>query len=223
MNKIFFLAVLIPGILVAQSEKKQETKRFLSPSSTEAEIVEIPEMNFIMIDGKGNPGSSGEFQNAMGALYSVYFTLMPLARKEKPKIKFTFQPSEGLYWFDDNSEFQIEKMEGLNWTLMMMVPDEITKELLEKAVEQVKTKKQNPALSKVRLDKLNEGKSAQIMHIGPYSAEGPTIEKLHETIKKKGFILRGKHHEIYLGNPQTTAPEKLKTIIRQPFKEKEKD
>ncbi len=99
-----------------------------------------------------------------------------------------------------------------------MQPDFVPKEIINKAIEQVNEKKKLAAVSKIRFESLHEGLSAQIMYIGPYSAEGPTIEKIHDFMRGKGYIFAGKHHEIYLSDPRKTSPEKLKTVIRQPIK-----
>ena len=129
-------------------------------------------------------------------------------------------PLEGLWWTDDMAQFSTENKGIWKWTAMIMQPEYVTKDLVTKAFEQVEKKKNPPALSKMRFESFHEGLSAQIMHIGPYSAEGPTIKKLHSFIKEKGYEFDGlvqKHHEIYLSDPRRTAPEKMKTVIRQPM------
>jgi hypothetical protein len=129
-------------------------------------------------------------------------------------------PLEGLWWVDDMSKFSIEKKDEWEWTAMIMQPEYVTEDLVDKALEQVKEKKNPPALSKVRFESFHEGLSAQIMHLGSFSEEGPTIAKAHAFIKGKGHDLRGKHHEIYLSDPRKSAPEKMKTVIRQPLEKK---
>ena len=127
-------------------------------------------------------------------------------------------PLEGLWWTQTNIPFTTNNKKILQWIAMIMQPPFATETLFKDALEQVQKKKNLPALPKLRYEPLQEGLSAQIMHIGPYSAEKPTIEKLQNYIKENHYTFNGKHHEIYLGDPRKTAPEKLKTIIRQPIK-----
>ena len=144
-----------------------------------------------------------------------------MIKKGKTAIDYVVMPLEGLWWTDDMTQFTMENKDIWRWTSMIMQPEYVTKDLFNKALEQVKKKKNPSALSKIRFEVLNEGLSAQIMHIGPYSAEGPTVEKLHNFIKEKGYTFEGirqKHHEIYLSDPRKAAPEKMKTIIRQTIK-----
>jgi len=131
---------------------------------------------------------------------------------------FTVAPLEGLWWMDDMSEFSIEAKDHWKWTLMIMQPDTVTRADVKAAMKDVAAKKNPPALSKMRFEAYEEGLSAQIMHIGPYADEPPTIERLHKFVADGGYKLAGKHHEIYLGDPRKAAPEKLKTVIRQPVK-----
>jgi hypothetical protein len=126
-------------------------------------------------------------------------------------------PLEGLWWVDDMTQFSIDKKDAWNWTLMILQPAVVTKELCKEAIEEVRKKKNPVALSNIRFESFSEGKAAQILYIGPFSEEGPTIEKVHTFITENGYTLSGKHHEIYLSDMRKTAPEKLKTIIRQPM------
>jgi len=151
------------------------------------------------------------------ALYSVSYALKFLIKKGATGVDYGVMPLEGLWWVDDMAEFSVDNKGIWKWTVMIMQPEFVTKELVDKALEEVEKKKNLPALSKIRFESYHEGQSAQIMHIGPFSAEGPTIEKLHGFIKEKGYSLRGKHHEIYLSDPRRTAPEKMKTVLRQPI------
>ncbi len=178
-------------------------------------------MKFLMIDGQGDPNNSQEFQDALSALYGITFTLKFSFKKgEKPEGYFEHvaQPPEGLWWVDDMREFSLKRKDEWKWTLMIMQPDFITEDMVKNAGNELKKKNDSSAISKTRFENFQEGLSAQIMHIGPYSAEEPTIEKIHRFIRESGYELRGKHHEIYIGDPRRTAPEKLKTVIRQPVK-----
>ncbi len=203
---------------MAKIDFKKELKHLYKPSAKKVEIVDVPQMNFLMIDGEGDPNTSQEFQNAIEALYSLSYTLKFMIKKGNLKVDFGVMPLEGLWWTDDMSQFSIENKDNWKWTLMIMQPEYVTAELFNEAVEQVKKKKNPPALSKVRFKVFSEGKAAQIMHIGPFSEEGPTIKKVHNFIRENGCKLSGKHHEIYLSDIRKAAPEKWKTIIRQPMK-----
>jgi hypothetical protein len=197
---------------------KKELKHLYKPSAQKVEIVDVPQMNFLMIDGEGDPNISQEFQDAVETLYSLSYTLKFMIKKGDLKVDFGVMPLEGLWWTDDMSQFSTENKDIWKWTLMIMQPDYVTAELFNEALEQVKKKKNPPALSKVRFGVFSEGKAAQIMHIGPFSEEGPTIKKVHNFIQENGCKLSGKHHEIYLSDIRKAAPEKWKTIIRQPMK-----
>ena len=126
-------------------------------------------------------------------------------------------PLEGLWWADEMSKFA-ESKDKWKWTAMIMQPKYVTAEHVEAAITQTKKKKSLPALSELRFDCFHESLAAQIMHIGPFSNEGPNIAKIHAFIQNSGHKLSGKHHEIYLNDPSKTAPEKLKTVLRQPMK-----
>jgi len=125
-------------------------------------------------------------------------------------------PLEGLWWADDMSKFSIEDKSNWNWTLMITQPDFVTKEMIDSAISNVRRKKNPIAISRVRFEALSEGKCAQILHIGPFSEEGPTIEKVHQFIDSRGKRI-GKHHEIYLSDIRKADPAKWKTVIRQPM------
>ena len=195
---------------------KKEFKNLYNPSSKEIEIVKVPKMNFIMVDGMGDPNISKDYSGSIEVLYSVSYTIKFIFKKEKD-IDYSVMPLEGLWWAEDMNKFKTEDKDKWLWTSMIMQPDFVTREIFEKAVKQVKIKKNLPMLSKIRFQSFNEGLSVQIMYIGPYSAETLTIEKLHKFVKESGHNLRGKHHEIYLSDPRKTAPERIKTIIRQPI------
>ena len=195
---------------------KKEFKHLYNPSSKEPAIVDVPEMNFLMVDGEGDPNTAQEYKDAVEALYSVSYALKFMIKKSEVAVDYGVMPLEGLWWADDMAQFSVENKDIWKWTSMIMQPKYATKELFNKATEQVEKKKNLPALLKIRFESFNEGLSAQIMHIGPYSVEGPTIERLHDFIKEKGYELRGKHHEIYLADPRRSAPEKMKTVLRQP-------
>lgn len=195
---------------------KKELKELYVPSSKEVSIVKVPKMNFLMIDGIGDPNTSKAYSDSIETLYSVSYSIKFILKKEK-EIDYVVMPLEGLWWTEDMSQFSTKNKDKWKWTSMIMQPDFVDKKVFEMAFEQVKIKKNLLMLSKIRFQSFNEGLSVQIMYIGPYSAETPTIEKLHKFVKESGHNLRGKHHEIYLSDPRKTAPERIKTIIRQPI------
>jgi hypothetical protein len=174
-------------------------------------------MNFLMIDGHGDPNTVPEYQQVMDALYSVAYTIK-FALKENPETDdYVVPPLEGLWWVEDMAEFSIEDKDAWDWTMMIMQPAWVTPEIVAAAKEEAAAKKDLPALPNMRFEPYHEGLSVQIMYVGPYADEGPTIARLHDFAREQGYALRGKHHEIYLSDPRRTAPEKLKTVIRQPI------
>ena len=195
---------------------KKEFKHLYKASAKKAETVAVPKMNFLMLDGEGDPNTSQEFQDAIETLYLVSYALKFMVKKGEIEIDYGVLPLEGLWWSDDMSSFSVEKKSEWKWTLMIMQPEIVTAKMVQEAKEQVKLKKNPTSLPLLRFESFEEGDSAQIMHIGPFSEEGPTIEKLHAFIEGKGKKRRGKHHEIYLSDIRRAAPEKWKTIIRQP-------
>lgn len=195
---------------------KKELKQLYNPPEKEAVIVDVPKMSFLMVDGQGDPNTAQEYKDAIEALYAVSYTLKFMIKKGK-EVDYVVMPLEGLWWTEDMTEFTMENKDAWKWTSMIMQPPYVTQELVQKALKQVEEKRNLPALSKMRFESFHEGLSLQIMHIGPYSAEGPTIERLHNFIREKGYGLRGKHHEIYLSDPRRSKPGKLKTVIRQPI------
>ena len=201
---------------------KKTLKHLYLPSAKKIEIVDVPEMQFLMIDGKGNPNTAQEYMHALEALYGLAFTLKFMLKKHGGTPDYSMPPLEGLWWAEDMSVFVQERKEEWIWTMMIMQPDFVTKEMVEEAAEELQKKKDPAALPKIRLESYHEGVSAQTMHIGPYSAEAPTIRRLHDFIEESGYRRRGKHHEVYLSDPRRAAPEKMKTVIRQPMESSSK-
>lgn len=197
---------------------KKELKNLYNPSFKEAMVIDVPKMNFLMTDGEGDPNIAKEFKDAVEALYAVSYTLKFMIKKGKDDIDYGVLPLEGLWWTNGPDEFSLERKDLFKWIVMIMQPKYVTQDLCAEAVEQVGKKKSLPALSKMEFKSFDEGLSVQIMHIGPYSAEGPTIEKLHKFAHEKEYELVGKHHEIYLSDPRKAAPEKMKTILRHPVR-----
>jgi hypothetical protein len=209
--------MLLRGEPVNKLDYKKEFKHLYKPSSKKVSIVQVPKLNYLMIDGEGNPNTSQSFQDAIEVLYPLSFALKFMIKKGKIGIDYGVLPLEGLWWTDDMSSFSVDDKEGWKWTLMIMQPDFITEELVQTTIERIRAKKNPASLPLVRFESFEEGKSAQILHIGPFSEEGPTVEKVHSFIEKNGSQRRGKHHEVYLSDMRRAAPEKWKTIIRQPM------
>lgn len=198
-------------------EKTHE--RLYKPSTKQVELVEVPKVNFLMVDGEGDPNTAQEYKDALEALYPLAYKLK-FALKKAHGLEYKVGPLEGLWWADNMAEFSVERKGDWKWTMMIAQPEAVTSEWVASAKAELGRKKNPVALHKVRLEGFHEGRAAQIMHIGPYSTEGPNIAKVHAFIYQQGYSLdelQQKHHEIYLGDPRRTAPEKLKTILRQPF------
>jgi hypothetical protein len=200
---------------------RKQLKHLYQPSDKKFSIVDVPPLPFLMIDGAGNPNTSQDYRDALEALYGLSYTLkfgVKLGKYGRKKVDYPVMALEGLWWMDDMREFSPDRKDEWKWTAMIMQPDIITPELVELARADLIKKKNPAAASKIRFESYHEGLSAQIMYFGPYADEGPTIQRLHDFIHESGHQLRGKHHEIYLSDPRRSAPEKLKTVIRQPMK-----
>ncbi|MBC8332392.1 MAG: GyrI-like domain-containing protein [Anaerolineae bacterium] len=196
---------------------KKELKHLYNPPK-KFDIVDVPEMQFLMVDGHGDPNTAQAYKDAIETLYAVAYTLK-FSSKNGLEKDYVVPPLEGLWWTENMETFAEDKSQW-DWTAMIMTPTWITQELFEDAVAQVRAGKNPAALDLLRLATYTEGQSAQIMYLGAYADEGPTIAAMHEFIKAQGYMLRGKHHEIYISDPRRTAPEKLKTVIRQPIQTK---
>ncbi len=197
---------------------KKELKHLYRPSGKAMSVgmVEVPEMNFLMIDGMGDPNTSQSYQDAIEALYGVSYPIKFMVKKGQLAIDYGVMPLEGLWWMDDMSRFTVEDKREWKWTAMIMQPEYVRADDVSRAITQVSKKKKLPALAGMRFESFAEGRAAQILHLGPFSEEGPTIERLHQFIEDQGCERAGRHHEIYLNDFRRTAPEKLRTIIRQP-------
>lgn len=206
---------------MAKIDLKKQQKKLYTASKREPIIVEVPEMKFLMIDGEGDPNTSMEYQDAMEALFPVSFKVKFISKIEKSQ-DYVVMPLEGLWWANSMEDFTIEDKSSWKWTAMIRQPDFISQRMIKDAIREVEEKKEPAALSKIRFVKLEEGLSAQIMHIGPYLEEEPAVKKLHNFIQEQGYQFDGnqpgkRHHEIYLSDVRRSKPEKLKTIIRQPI------
>jgi hypothetical protein len=200
---------------MAKIDIKKQKSSLYSPGSKEIQIVDVPKMNFLMIDGVGDPNQA-LYQKAVEALFSISYTLKFIVKKEMG-IDYGVMPLEGLWWAKDMSDFINMRKDNWLWTALIMQPEYITENIFNLAIDKIKKGRDLPDLGKMRFEPFNEGKSVQVLYIGPYSQEGPTIQKIHGIVAMQGYKLRGKHHEIYLSDPRRSLPEKLKTILRQPI------
>jgi hypothetical protein len=204
------------GTRMAKIDYKKEYGDWFTASTSQPKWVELPALNYLMIDGKGDPNTSVEYQQAVEALFALAYGLKFKIKKGETGLDYGVLPLEGLWWVPDMSKFTQTSKEDWLWTMMIMQPACVTPQLTATVASEIKRKKNLPSLDLVSFESYTEGQAAQIMHIGPYSEEAPTIEKLHTFIHSQNYVRHGKHHEIYLGDPRLAAPEKLRTIIRQP-------
>ena len=197
---------------------KQQLKHLYLPSHKEPVLVEVPPMQFIMVDGAiepdQSPGTSPLFGENMQALYGVAYTLRFMAklRKEDP-IDYPVMAMEGLWWVEDG-HFDIRQPGNWKYTVMIMQPPQITDVMFREAIGKASEKRPSAAFQRLRLATFDEGLSVQIMHIGPYSEEPATLARMEAFALERGYRLRGLHHEIYLGDPRRADPAKLKTVLR---------
>ncbi len=195
---------------------KKEFKHLYSPPKGKFSIVDVPAMNFLMVDGVGYPVGNLLYEQALETLYGMSYGLK-FASKAQGK-DYVVPPLEGLWWMENMNEFSMDRKDEWEWTMMIMQPEWVTRNMVDGVIVDVAQKKDLPALEKLRLKIYHEGLSVQTFYVGPYSEEGPTIASMHAHIETEEYLLTGKHHEIYLNDARKTAPEKLKTVIRQPIK-----
>jgi len=179
------------------------------------DLVEVPPLQYLMIDGHGDPNTSAEFTAAVEALYPIAYGLKFTSKRDLGH-DYTVMPLEGLWWADHQASFTSSRDKSAwHWRLMIMQPEWIDHEMFADAVERASAK--NPGVGGVRLETLDEGLCAQTLHVGSYDDEAPVLARLHdEVIPGLGLRMTGRHHEIYLSDPRRTAPERLRTILRQP-------
>lgn len=202
---------------MANLDLKKTDKQLYYPPADTPIIVDVPPMQYLMMDGSGDPNTVPRYQTALETLYGLAYGVRAISKAAGTV--FTVMPLEGLWWFENDEPVDGDEnyKDQFIWTLMIRMPDHITPEMLSEARTNTAKKKPHLPLDEVRFETLHEGKSAQIMHIGPYADEEPTIKTLHTFVADQGFALRDKHHEIYLNDPRKVAPEKIKTVIRYPI------
>lgn len=195
---------------------KRELKHLYQPSAKEVVQVEVPAFHFLMIDGEGDPNTSARYAEAVQALFSVSYTAKFMLKKRTQEVDYAVMPLEGLWWSDDMSAFISNDRSKWRWTMMIMQPHFVATEVIDESIAEVKRKKALSALGELRMETFTEGSCAQVLHVGPFSEEGPTIRRVHDFIAGRS-ALAGKHHEIYLSDIRRADPAKWRTIIRQPM------
>ena len=179
------------------------------------ELVDVPAATFLAIDGYGDPNTSPDYAAVIQALYSAAYTIKFALKKQTGRNE-RVAPLEGLWWGAEEQDFASATKDTWSWTMMIRLPDQLPHDLIAESVAAVAAKKPDLPIGRLRIEEFAEGRAAQGLHMGPYAEEQPTIAALHAFIAEHGYVRRGKHHEIYLGDPRRSAPEKLKKLIRQP-------
>lgn len=195
---------------------KRVLKPFYAPLNRDWELVEVPAQRFIAVDGSGDPNTAPAYAEAVEALYAVAYAIKFAGRRTLGR-DLVVAPLEGLWYADDASVFTAGAKAEWSWTMLISQPDWVTDAAIDDAVSAARAKKKGPGLARVRVEALDEGLSAQLLHLGSYDEEAPALARLHgEFLAEHGLRVNGRHHEIYLGDPRRTEPAKLKTVLRQP-------
>lgn len=206
---------------VGEGEKydvKRVHRELYAPSAKDFTLVDVPPMRYLVVDGHGDPNTSPDYAAALEALFGVAYTLKFRSKKELGR-DFVVAPLEALWRADDPAVFATREKSAWSWTALIAQPDWIDEQLVADAVAAVRPKGENPALELLRMEELHEGASVQILHVGSYDDEAPTLARLHhEWMPQHGLTFNGDHHEIYLNDARRTAPAKLRTVLRQPVK-----
>ena len=195
---------------------KKQWKELYQPSAKAVARVDVPALHYLMVDGEGDPNTSESCQEAVEARFTRSFTLKVMVKKGARAIDYGVMPLEGLWWADDLAAFTARDKSAWQWTMMIMQPPCVADDVIHAAMAEVARKKALPALARLRLEEFHEGRCAQVLHVGPFDAEGPTIQRVHDYIHARAS-LAGKHHEIYLSDVRRADPANWKTIIRQPM------
>jgi hypothetical protein len=201
---------------VTKIDLKKDLKHLYQPSAREVVQVDVPPLRYLMVDGTGDPTTSAHYARAVEALFSVSYAAKFMVKKGPAAIDYAVMPLEGLWWSDDMASFVENDRTKWQWTMMILQPDFVDESLLRDALADVKRKKGLDAVDALRIERFTEGPCAQTLHVGPFTAEGPTIQRVHDFIEARGS-LAGKHHEIYLSDIRRADPARWKTIIRQPM------
>ena len=178
--------------------------------------VDVPPLTYLAVDGAGDPNTSPAYREAVEALFALSYAVK-FAARERLGRDHVVAPLEGLWTADDPGTFVRRKKDAWRWTLLVLQPGWVGADLVADVTATVRRTKDLPALDRTGLRTLTEGRSVQTLHVGPYDDEGPVLEEMHERfIPGAGLRMTGRHHEVYLGDPRRTSPERLRTILRQP-------
>ncbi len=200
---------------MARRDVPREIRDLYFPTDRTPVLVDVPPMKYLMVDGSGNPNSSKPFREAIEALYGLAYTLK--FGSKDPRIRQApVMPLEGRFWSARGARLPARPTEDWRWTLMVREPDAVRKDEFRAACRRLRLKKNPAALGRVRLERWKEGKAAQALYVGPYSGESTAIRGLETFARRTGYRFAGRHHEIYLSNPQRTRPGRLKTVLRHP-------
>lgn len=185
--------------------------------SGELRVLDVAPQQYLMVDGQGDPNTSPEYADALAALYPLAYKLKFASKRDLDR-DYVVMPLEALWWAEDMAAFTDARDKSRwSWTAMILAPDWITEEMFTAAFEEVARKDRPVSIDAVRFETLTEGTCVQTLHVGPYDDEGPVLAAMHdEFIPAHGLTMTGRHHEIYLSDPRRVAPEKLRTILRQP-------
>ena len=201
---------------MAVTDLKKTLKGLYLAVPREPQLVKVPALNYLMVDGKGDPNTSKDFREAIQALYGLSYTLKFTLKSAG--VEFVVMPLEGLFHARDPAVFLQGNKDQWHWTIMILQPRGVTEKRLASAREDLMRKRKLSTLPEVRLQRFAEGLCVQVLHIGPYAAERPTIEALHAFMRENGYTFAGAHHEIYISDPNRTDPSRMKTVIRQPVR-----
>jgi hypothetical protein len=196
---------------------KLDMKHLYQASAKSVVQVEVPAHNFLMVDGIGDPNTSGAYAQAVEALFSVSYAVKFLVKNGPQALDYAVMPLEGLWWTDDMAAFSGRDKSQWQWTMMILQPSFVNPDTIHRAMAETQKKKSLAAIHLLRFEEFHEGPCAQLLHVGPFSEEGPSIQRLHDFIEARSGRT-GKHHEIYLSDIRKAAPDKWKTIIRQPMR-----
>ena len=199
----------------------EEHRQLIRAASRTVSLVTVPTLSYLMVDGRGDPSSSAAYGEALGALFSVSYALKFRLRSEG--VDYKVAPPETLWWAESMSAFtsgDVADRSAWEWTAMIAQPEAATPELVKRVADDIAARKQGlPGLDRLRLADLAEGAAVQVLHVGPWSEEGPVIAALHTYAHALGFTFDGlaqKHHEVYLSDARRVPPERWRTVIRQP-------
>lgn len=199
-----------------KTDFKKQIETYTAPRG-QFDVVTVPTMQYLMIDGHGDPNASQAYQNALTTIYPVAYQLKFLSKNELDR-DYTVMPLEAQWWSSDMGSFTAARDKSQwDWTVMIMTPDWLTAQHFDHSRAAVQRKGGAPALDIIRLDRFDEGLAVQTLHVGSYDDEGPALDAMHhDFIPSRSLLMVGKHHEVYLSDSRRTAAEKLKTILRQP-------